>query len=166
MLVFALLAACGFPTPDADTADTDPAVPAPCTAIVGSGSIAVVSRADVTALVTAAGPPIGEEAATALAGPDVSGRYYLVEPTGVVKRSDDGGCSWASVGALPGEEADTADTARGPEYVAYDLFTAPTTDRVLRLPARAPPGQRGRRGLDGARGPAAADADRAGGRSG
>lgn len=135
MHLLALLAACAS-GPDADTHDTDPAVPTDCTVVEGSGSVAIVWRADVTVLVPAAGPATGDEQAIGLAGPDALGRYYLSEPTGVVKRSDDGGCTWNAVGTLPDGRpegtSDTgwADTGSGPDYVYYDLFTAPASSRV------------------------------------
>ncbi len=122
----------GDSSPPDDTAppDTDPAVPLDCSSIIGSGSIAIASRADPGTLLTVAPPLSGEQAATSLAGPDSLGRYYLVEPTGIVRRSNDGGCSWNAVGTLPGYSATGSDTAGNPDYAVFDLFTAPTANGV------------------------------------
>jgi hypothetical protein len=128
-------------TPD----DTDPAVPIVCDAVVGTPSVFLVGRAD-GALVRPGADEAGEDP-YGLAGPDSLGRYYLSEPTGVVKRSDDGGCSWVAVGTLPGGRAggadtgtadtgtadtdgDATDTGAGPDYVFYDLSASPASPGV------------------------------------
>lgn len=136
MLLLTTLLACTSAEQDSDTAsdspppDTDPAVLVDCDTVTGTGSIAIVSRANRDAIVTAAAPTSGEEVAMTLAGPDSLGRYYLAELTGIVRRSNDGGCTWDAVGTLPGYLPGAPDSAGGPDYAIFDLFTAPTSDAV------------------------------------
>lgn len=133
-MLLLLLACSSSDSPVDDTAarDTAPVGSAACTEVTGSGSVVVASRSDLATLAVPAIPAAADEVATGFAGPDALGRYYLTEPTGVVKRSDDGGCTWSAVGSLPVDGAsDTgwADTGSS-GYVFYDLFTAPTADLV------------------------------------
>lgn len=53
-----------------DTADIAPAIPLDCTSVIGTNSIAIASRSDLSTLLTTAPPTNGELAATTLAGPD------------------------------------------------------------------------------------------------
>ena len=131
-MLLVLLACSGSPDP-ADPADsghpddTAPAVPVDCDAVTGTGSVVLLGRAvDASPVLPTAAPEV-ETQPTGFAGPDALGRYYLAELTGVVRRSDDGGCAWREVGLLPGGrgeggETETADTGPGPGWVYYDLF--------------------------------------------
>lgn len=112
-----------------ETGETGKAVPVDCAQVTGTGSIGVIGRGDTTTVVLPAAPATGTEQAVGFTGPDGAGRYFLQEPTGEVKRSDDGGCSWATVGALP-MAAMAGDTGGGPNYVYYDLFSSRSSTRV------------------------------------
>ena len=124
-----LLLACTSPS-DTGKVDSPAVVEPPCAAITGSASIAVVSRADPSLIVSTTPPADGWEAPVGFAGPDKTGRYYLTELTGVVKRSDDGGCSWTEVGTLAtAEGADTSDSGGNP-WSWYTLSSSPYVDGV------------------------------------
>lgn len=84
----------------------------------GSDAVVLVDRLDRSHVeVVDPGAP-GE--ATGLTGPLSDGRLLLVED-GVVKASDDGGCTWAEAGALPEGGARWALLSSGSRAWAYDL---------------------------------------------
>lgn len=97
--------------------DEDPPRTSLCEQRSGSDAVVLVDRVDLSHVeVVEPGAP-GE--ATGLTGPLADGRLLLVED-GVVKASDDGGCTWEEAGPLPEGGTRWALRSSGARAWAYD----------------------------------------------